>query len=82
MNYLPEDIENIILNYKNDIETYENNIKKYKKCLNDISNMNYKINKTTSGNITSERLIKSRNSYYMFSKSTQQLFCWNSFSTI
>lgn len=80
MNILPEDIENIILNYKKDMESYEDQRYKYKKCLEDINNMIYKITKT-SGDMTSHRLIKSRNSSYIFSRSSHQLFYWTGFST-
>ena len=81
MNQLPENIENIILNYKKDMESYEDQRYKYKKCLEDINNMIYKITNNNSGNITSHRIVKYKNSSYMFNKSCNQIFCWTGFST-
>lgn len=79
MDILPEDIENIILNYKNDLETYQNHKTKYRKSLDIINNMIYKITNNNSGNITSHRIVKYKNSSYMFNKSCNQLFYWTGF---
>jgi hypothetical protein len=81
MDILPENIENIILNYKNDLETYHNHKTNYKKSLDIINNMIYKITNNKSGNITSHRIVKYKNSYYMFNKSCNELFSWTGFST-
>ena len=40
MNYLPKEIEQIIIDYKNNFEHFENHQKKFKKTLNEIINLN------------------------------------------
>ena len=81
MDLLPNEIEKIILKYKNDLDIHFNHKKKYQKCLDDICKMIYIITKKNSNTMTSHRIINSKNSSYIFSKSSQQLFYWTGFST-
>ena len=75
MNFLPKDIENIILKYKNSIEIFYNHKKKFIKCINYIKNIDYEIlNKNLSYRINK----KEKYSIYYLSDN-DMVFHWKSY---
>ena len=78
MNFLPKDIEDIIIDYKNQLERYEEHNKKFRKTLDQIDYMIYNIIKNKSNISYTIRYLNMRKTFYYYDSDKNHFFHYNS----